>query len=50
MLFDHGQKRVVGGAVALLKNMLKISSRLVSMNNQQKMEWRARLGHRVHIP
>jgi hypothetical protein len=50
MLFDHGQKGIVGGAITLFKHVLEIPSGLVGMHNQKDMEWRARLGHRVHIP
>jgi hypothetical protein len=50
MLFDHGQERVVCGAIALLKDVFEIPSGLMGMNYQQEMEWGTRLGHQIHIP
>ena len=50
MLLDHGQKCIVRGLIALFKNVLEVPGRLMCVDNQDKVEWRAQLSHQVHIP
>jgi hypothetical protein len=50
VLLDHGEKGVVRGAVALFKNVLKISCRLMRVDDQDEMKGRAWDERQVHIP
>jgi hypothetical protein len=45
MLFEKSDKGEIGMRVALLKNVLEIASRLVSVNDQNEVKWRVGRGH-----
>jgi hypothetical protein len=49
MLLDHGEKRIVGVLVALLKNMLEVPSRLMRVDDQDEVKRGTRIRRQAHV-
>jgi len=50
MLLDQRKKGFVGILITLFKDMLEIASRLMGVNDEHEVKWRAGRRHGTHTP